>query len=624
MISFKKSLAGKIFIGFILLVIILLVITFWSIRNFNQLSTSIDNIMEENYRSIQATENMIESIERQDSAVLMLLGGQEDTAVESFRSQEQEFFKWFARAEDNITIEEENEIISRLNDLYMQYLDKIDQLRAMDIVERQEFYNTEYFETFQQSKETIRELRSVNQETMVAAQQQANARAGQARYSTILISALGIIMAAISSYILSRRILSPINQLKEGINRVAARNFNQKLPVNSRDEIGELTEEFNKMIDKLQEYENLNVRKLKAEKEKSEAIVNHISSPLLVTDDENRLILYNQDSQDLFDLRPEDLDNHILEIINNQELFDLITREPEYKNEEEAPVLELAESDERRYYRIVSNQVKTDEDEKQFTVTLLEDITRLKEIDRMKSNFISTVSHEFRTPLTSITMALSMLAAEDVGELNEEQRELVESSKEDCERLTNLVEDLLDLSRMESNEIKLDLRDVNLRTLTEKTMEQFTQQAEDKGVELYKDNIPSELNVEVDPNKISWVLSNLIGNSLRYTGSGDKIRLSARQHGAMTYIEVYDTGKGIKQENLKRIFDKFFRSEENISDSGSGLGLAIAKEIVQAHQGRIWAESEKGSWTKFTFSIPASSERNRERKDGNDEKNSAD
>ena len=370
MLSFKKSLAGKIFIGFILLVIILLVITFWSIRNFNQLSTSIDNIMEENYRSIQATENMIESIERQDSAVLMLLGGQEDTAVESFRSQEQEFFKWFARAEDNITIEEENDIISRLNELYMQYLDKIDQLRTIDTGVRQEFYNTEYFEVFQANKETIRELRSVNQDTMVAAQRQANTRAGQARYSTILISVLGIILAAISSYILSRRILSPINQLKEGINRVAARNFNQKLPVNSKDEIGELTEEFNKMIDKLQEYENMNVRKLKEEKEKSEAIVNHISSPLLVTDNENRLILYNQDSQDLFNLRPEHLDNHILEIINNQELFDLITQDAEYQNDEEAPVLELSKNDDRKYYRIVSNQVKSDEGETKFTVTI--------------------------------------------------------------------------------------------------------------------------------------------------------------------------------------------------------------------------------------------------------------
>ena len=624
MISFKKSLAGKIFIGFILLVIILLVITFWSIRNFNQLSTSIDNIMEENYRSIQATENMIESIERQDSAVLMLLSGQEDTAIESFRSQEQEFFKWFARAEDNITIEEETAIISNLNEIYMQYLDEIDRLRNLDDEARQEFYNTEYFETFQQAKEIIRELRSVNQETMVEAQQQANIRADQARYSTLLISILGVILAAISSYILSRKIISPINQLREGINRVAARNFNQKLPVSSQDEIGELTGEFNKMIDKLQEYENLNIRKLKAEKEKSEAIVNHISSPLLVTDEENRLILYNQDSQNLFDLHPQHLDNHILETINNQELFDTISQDNNTKGEDEAPILEFLDEGDKKYFRVVSNKVKDEEGRTKFTVTLLEDITRLKEIDRMKSNFISTVSHEFRTPLTSITMALNMLDAEDLGKLNEEQQELVESSQEDCERLTNLVEDLLDLSRMESNQIELDLRPVNMQNLAEKTLEQFSSQAEEKGVDLYIEEIPQELKVEVDPNKISWVLSNLIGNSLRYTQAEDEIKISARKHGAMTYVEVYDTGAGIKKENLNKIFDKFFRSEENISNSGSGLGLAIAREIVNAHQGRIWAESEKGRWTKFTFSIPASVGHEGVGKDEGNEKNSAD
>ncbi|MFW5789889.1 MAG: HAMP domain-containing sensor histidine kinase [Bacillota bacterium] len=621
----SKSLSGKIYAGFILVIIILLMVALWSINNFSTLSSSINNIMEENYRSIQSSENMIESIERQDSAILLMLSGQEDEGLNRFRNNEQEFLKWFSRAEDNITITGESEIISELKETYTDYLIRVDEFRSLEGEDRQQFYNENYSESFFNTKEKIRELRSVNQEEMISAQQEADSRADRAMLSTVLISILGIITAIFSGFYLTNKILSPVDQLQSGIQRVASKNFKEKLPVNSSDEIGELTEEFNKMIDKLQEYENLNVRKLLAEKEKSEAIVNHISSPLLVTDSDNNLIIFNQESKRLFDLDEEDLNKHFLEAINNQELFDCILGNNNYnENESGKPVLELEKGDATGYYKILNKKVyedknSADDNNLKFSVTLLEDITRLKEIDQLKSDFISTVSHEFRTPLTSITMALNMLIDEDVGSINIDQEELLQNSLDDCERLTNLVEDLLDLSKMESGKIELDIRPVNLKKLTQNTIEHFEEQAEEKSIKLYVDEMSEDLMVEVDPNKISWVISNLVSNALRYTEANDEIKISASQRGKSVYVEVFDTGMGIKKSDLNRIFEKFFRSDNNEAKTGSGLGLAIVKEIITAHNGRIWADSEKGSWTKFTFSIPlARDKKSTDRVDNNE------
>ncbi len=621
----SKSLSGKIYAGFILVIIILLMVALWSINNFSTLSSSINNIMEENYRSIQSSENMIESIERQDSAILLMLSGQEDEGLNRFRNNEQEFLKWFSRAEDNITITGESEIISELKETYTDYLIRVDEFRSLEGEDRQQFYNENYSESFFNTKEKIRELRSVNQEEMISAQQEADSRADRAMLSTVLISILGIITAIFSGFYLTNKILSPVDQLQSGIQRVASKNFKEKLPVNSSDEIGELTEEFNKMIDKLQEYENLNVRKLLAEKEKSEAIVNHISSPLLVTDSDNNLIIFNQESKRLFDLDEEDLNKHFLEAINNQELFDCILSNNNYnENESGKPVLELEKGDATGYYKILNKKVyedknSADDNNLKFSVTLLEDITRLKEIDQLKSDFISTVSHEFRTPLTSITMALNMLIDEDVGSINIDQEELLQNSLDDCERLTNLVEDLLDLSKMESGKIELDIRPVNLKKLTQNTIEHFEEQAEEKSIKLYVDEMSEDLMVEVDPNKISWVISNLVSNALRYTEANDEIKISASQRGKSVYVEVFDTGMGIKKSDLNRIFEKFFRSDNNEAKTGSGLGLAIVKEIITAHNGRIWADSEKGSWTKFTFSIPlARDKKSTDRVDNNE------
>ncbi|MFW6238316.1 MAG: ATP-binding protein [Halanaerobiales bacterium] len=606
MIEELKSLRSKIYLGFFIVIILLIIVNLWSISNFGSLSEAINSIMVENYQSIKATENLVESVERQDSSLLMILDGEREDGQSTFRENEQEFYKWLGRAEDNVTIEGENEIIEEISDDYLNYINYFDEFLHLEEGKR-DFYYQEILPLFYSVKEGIRDLRSINQETMVEAQQRADGRADSAVISTVIISILAVIAALGFGIYLSRIILRPIKDLKRAIRRVADKNFEHKLKIDSGDEIGELAGEYNKMISRLQEYEKLNIQKLVEEKEKSEAIVNNINSPLLVTDGENRLILLNQRAKKLFGLKQEDLDRHFLEVINNEQLFDII-KESRNNGQEKTITFERGES--KIHFKVSCNTVESDEGDKKYTVTLLEDITKLKEIDEMKSEFVSTVSHEFRTPLTSMNMSLSMLLEGEIGSLNEDQKQLVEATYEDCERLNELVDDLLDLSKIESGKIQMDMDRVQVKKMVEATVRPFENQAAEDKINLTAEEIEDNLYMKADSNKISWVISNLIGNALRYTPEGGEIRVGARTRGQRVYIHVQDDGIGIPAEHQDKIFEKFYRANNNDdAASGTGLGLAIAREIIDAHGGSIWVESEEGEGAKFTFSVPCYRER---------------
>lgn len=595
-----KTLKGKILLGFAVMILILAGVVGWSIYNFESLSSAINDILVENYRSIKASDSMVESIERQDSALLLLLRSTEEQGQEIFRRNEKEFYTWLARAEDNITIEGEGAILEKINEKYLEFVSNFDQFFNGDENQRWEIYNQELLPRFNDIKNDIRELREINRQAMVNAQGDANSRANQAIIYTIVLALLVIVFSLIFAFYLTKQILRPIKQLEKGIKKVADRNFQQQVEVASEDEIGVLADEFNEMITKLQEYEKLNVKKLLMEKEKSEAVVNNLSSPLIVTDQDNKIVLINETAKELFSLREDVLGTHFLEVIKAEEIFEYI-KNPEAK---EQKTFLLKKNDKKRHYRISTKQVIDEDEEYQFTVTLLEDITRLKEIDNMKSEFVSTVSHEFRTPLTSMNMGLSMVINEDTGELNDEQKELLEAAYEDVERLTELVNDLLDLSKIESGKIEMEFDKVDVNDIIEKTLNPFYKQAEEKEIELNFKQSEDNIFAYGDPSKISWVISNLVGNALRYADEG-KIEVDAEIKGRRVLVSVSDNGPGIPEEYQSKIFEKFVRAGNDKDEkSGTGLGLAISKEIITAHNGRIWVESEEGEGSTFLFYIP--------------------
>ncbi len=234
---------------------------------------------------------------------------------------------------------------------------------------------------------------------------------------------------------------------------------------------------------------------------------------------------------------------------------------------------------------------------------LLQDVTRLRRFEELKNDVVATVAHEFRTPLTSLRMAVHLCTEEVAGPLTEKQAELLHAAREDCDRLQAMVDDLLDMSRFESGRVELYPLPTPTGVLAESAVEQFKTEAEAKGVRLSADITIPEVKVLADHERVGHVFSNLIGNALRHTQRDGSVTLAASVANGAVRFTVTDTGKGIPKEYQERIFEKFFQVPES-GPKGTGLGLYIAREIVRGHGGDIGVESEPGKGSTFWFTLP--------------------
>ena len=326
---------------------------------------------------------------------------------------------------------------------------------------------------------------------------------------------------------------------------------------------------------------------------------------------ENKIILLNKATERILNIREIDtLDKHFLEVINMKEVFKIIERvqdKPDSDESKKFTEISIREDKDIKYYRINVTPIKGESKKNIGVVTLLQDITKLKEIDNMKSDFISKVSHEFRTPLTSITMATGLMLDEIPGKINKKQKELLNAMSEDSKRLVNLVSELLDLSKIESGIVKMDIQPQDIYKIVKSSVKQFELQLKSMKINLKiekRKNLPS---VMADFNKIVWVMTNLIGNAIKYVptdGSG-LIEIKFKKTPVKLSISVSDNGKGISESYQKIIFNKFVQVKDVRQRSGVGLGLSISKEILNAHGGDIWVKSElnKGSTFYFTLKI---------------------
>ena len=241
------------------------------------------------------------------------------------------------------------------------------------------------------------------------------------------------------------------------------------------------------------------------------------------------------------------------------------------------------------------------------TVALLENITHLREVDRLKSEFVSTAAHHLQAPLLNLQMGLHCLLSEASGELNEKQKEIAYNCREESERLEKLMRDLTDLSRIESGEAAPHFAPVEIGELVSSVVEihHLTAKAKDQTIDL---NIASGLpQLQADAGQVKRVLDNLLSNAIQNTPRGGVIQITAVQRDDYIAISVADTGRGIPPEYLARLFNRFLSLPDTQSD-GTGLGLAISKRLVEAHRGQITAQSEIGRGTTVTFTLPICSE----------------
>jgi PAS domain S-box-containing protein len=608
-----KTIRAKVVWTFAGLVLINLGAGFWSIFNFYSLGSTVATILRENYQNVLAAENMVKALERQDNALMVRSEGEVLMSGGAFSENQQVFYSWYREAVRSIALPSQEPLRDSIQAAYQRYSLVADSMISR--IELGAFGESKqyYYDAVRPQSDRLRELCfrlfEINQTAMFNAETRTHSIANQTAFGTMMTSVITLILSIIATAWLIRGIITPAEELTETVKQIGAGKLDLKIDVLSDDEIGQLSREFNKMTERLQRYGQMNIDQILSEKRKSETIVRSIADGLIVTDASMNVLHLNHVVAELCGVTEHDaVGSPVASVIRDGRVVSLISGataaalEPEPK----ATSLQFSKGGKTLYFRPKLTRILDSEGALYGVLMLLQDVTQFKELDRMKSDFIATLSHEFRTPVTSINMSVDILNEGILGPLNEKQKELISSAKEDCHRLTKLARELLQLSKLESGRLQVMNEELDVRTLIDATVRPLQVQFKEKNVHLRTELAPGLPHLVADEQQISWVVTNLVTNSLKYTENGGSVTVRARTDDGSLLIEVEDTGAGIAKEHLENIFDKFVQVKR-ASDStpGSvGLGLAIAKEIVEMYGGRIWAVSEPGKGSTFSVVLP--------------------
>jgi len=607
------TLKKKIYIGYGVVFALMGFVIAWAVINLVSLGKATDAILSENYRSILAAENMVDAIERQDSGILLVFLGDMENGIVQFRENEAIFLEWMARAKDNITIPGESKLIQAIESDYAIYRRAFSLLTDMGGTAKRTLQPGDYQKTIYPLFTKVREgcigLRRLNEETMYAAGAEAERVARRAIWSTVLVAATALILVLMFSMFLAERIVRPIRHFMEASRRISAGDYAVQVSVETRDELGELAGEFNRMARQLDHYHKMNIDQIISEKNKGEAILSSIEDGLVTFDTRLNVTGINPAARRMLDLGfAERAELCCRDILSDPNVCDLIQKTVAADTPPEVPderrIIKISRDDSALHYLFSVTAIRGPEHHLSGVVLLLRDVTRLKEVERLKDEFVMAASHELRTPLTSLGMSVDLLLEHAADGLAEKDRELLQAAHEEVHRMKALVNDLLDLSKIEAGRIEMEFENVSISTLFDHVQAVFKSQAEIKAISLTSAVTGDPPRVRADANKITWVLTNLVSNALRYVGKGGHIELMACRIGPHIHLSVRDSGPGIPPEYQSRIFQKFVQIKGR-EGTGSGLGLAICKEIVRAHGGAIWVESSPGENCTFTFTLPA-------------------
>jgi PAS domain S-box-containing protein len=607
-----KSIRAAIVWTFTMLVLLNLVSSYWSIYNFYAIATNITTMLRENYQSVLASENMVKSLYRSDNA--LLVATEDPTTMGRWTESRDLFYYWYDRTVRAVSQPEQEALRDSIQNAYRRYAllaESMDsRLKQGAIEEAKDYYYDAVRPTSDQLRALCFRLFEINQAALYNVIPLTHAIANKVAFGTMIASLVVLALSIIATAWLIKGFIVPAEKLTERVKQIGAGNLDLKIDVLSDDEIGQLSREFNKMTERLHQYEELNIGKILSEKRKSEAIVENIADGLIMTDVEQHILHVNRVVADLFGFSEEDAIGRPVEsMIHDEVVLSLIRDTTENEGQVTGrPVqfLRYTRDGGDAFFRPKVTSIRDRDGQLYGVLTLLQDITQFKELDRLKSDFIATVSHEFRTPVTAINMSVDILDKELLGPLTSRQKELVSSAKEDCYRLTKLARELLQLSKLESGKLKLRPEELNVRAVVDATLRPLRLQFQEKGVRLDLDVAPDLPTLIADEQQVTWVITNLVANAYKYTPGGGSVMVRAFKVDGAIQFEVRDTGIGIALEFQRIIFDKFVQARQgsDATPGSVGLGLAIAKEIVELYGGRIWVESEPGKGSLFAFTLP--------------------
>jgi two-component system sensor histidine kinase VicK len=431
----------------------------------------------------------------------------------------------------------------------------------------------------------------------------------------LLLMTLGVTLAAIFiSVVLARSIGASLVKLRKSAQRIANGDFSVPAVVSGHDEIGQLGKSFNDMSERLRD----SYRRLAIEQQRDEAILQSMGEGLIATDETGKILLMNHVAARYLSVSDE------TSVVGKsiQEVFDLY----DANDKSEKPL----SHDERPVFMALSSAATVHEvfafrgaggkktlldvtatpimftDKVVGAISVLRDVTKEKEIDRMKTEFISLASHQLRTPLSAIKWFTEMLVSGDAGKLSPEQMEFAKNIDDSTERMIALVNALLNISRIESGRIIIDPQPTDLQELVTGIISDLKAKTEERQQTLLISVHQDLPKINLDPRLIGQVYLNLLTNAVKYTQKGGEISVFISRKGDEIISQITDNGYGIPKEQQDRVFQKFFRAANavKVETDGTGLGLYLIKAVVESSGGKIWFESEEGKGTTFWFSIP--------------------
>jgi PAS domain S-box-containing protein len=457
-----------------------------------------------------------------------------------------------------------------------------------------------------QVRQDIFAIMKLNMDAMKLKGDIAKKTAETANFSIAIVGTLCFLIAFNLLINLPNNIANPIKELTESIRQIANKNYSERVHFMNHNEFGDLAKSFNTMAEKLKEYHDSNLYKLSFEKKRLETLINNMHDPIIGLDNQGTVLFVNDEALKIIGMKSEEVIGELATTLalRNDLMKSLIINDLESTK---AHPMKIFADGKESYFdkeKVTIAITPTGEDEaiNIGEVIILRNITLFKELDFAKTNFIATVSHELKTPISSIKLSLQLLEKPNTGIINEEQKQLIDSIKDDSQRLLKITGELLDLAQLETGNIKLNIGQCSPYKIIEYALEAVKVQAEQKQIELIVESESNLVDIKADSEKTTWVMINFLTNAIRYSYEKSSITVKLKKEKNQIVFEVVDTGKGIDSHYKSKVFDKFFQIPGS-HKSGTGLGLSISKEFIEAQNGTIGVESELGLGSSFWFKL---------------------
>ncbi len=558
-------LKTKLSLGLGFLFMVILAFGILSIYYINRLGNDAEKVLKNNHESLVFGNNIVKALESVKA---------DPSSIKSLEMN-------LEKQESNITEPGEKEATAELRKNFEEL--KADPADSSN---------------YREIRQAVQHINDLNQEAILRKNSVAQRTAEDAKlWLTIIFTAL-VLIAFSFIYNFPGIISGPISTLSEGISAIANKDYQKRIRLDQNDEFGDLANAFNVMAEKLDEYEHSNIAQIKFEKSRIEAIINQMRDGIIGLDEKKNILFLNAVSQKLLGLKGSDIiGQYAADVAIKNDLMRTLLQEENNKTE-----LKIYADNKESYFNKEVIHV-TNNDQVIGQVIVLRNITIFREFNEAKTNFIATISHELKTPISSIKMSAQLLEDERIGKLSNEQKELIGSIHDDANRLLKITGELLNMAQVETGNIQLKRQATEPAKIIDEALEAVQVLAEQKHISFQKNSGAHLPSVNADSEKTAWVLINFLTNAIKYSPDDSIIDIGAFAKENMVEFYVRDNGAGIDEKYLPRIFDRYYKVPGTLDRAGTGLGLAISKEFIEAQGGTIWAESRIGEGSRFAFAL---------------------